>query len=60
MSEKFVKPSDVPQSSHLSSLLFLILINDILPIFKFSKFLLFADDLKLFHTINSPNDTLRF
>lgn len=59
MSDKFKIASGVPPSGHLSPLLFLNFINDIFPIFKFSKLLLFADDLKLFHTITSSIDILR-
>lgn len=37
-------------------LLFVIFINDIEKCFKHSKFLLFADDMKMFKTINSLSD----
>jgi len=42
----------VPQGSHLAPILFLI--NDIQ--FQYCNKLLFADDLKLFHTVNNQNE----
>jgi len=46
--------SDVQQSSHLGSLLFNI--NDISSCFKNCKFLLFADDLKLYSKVSSHDE----
>lgn len=57
MSDKFNTLTSVPQGVHLSPL-FLIFINDIFSIFRFSKFVLFADDLILYFNINSSNDII--
>lgn len=48
--------SGVPQGSHLGPLLFLIYINDLAECIKYSKFLLYADDLKVFRAVSSLND----
>lgn len=52
--------SGVPQGSILGPLLFILFINDINTCFRNSKFLLYADDLKAFKSINSQNDCLLF
>ena len=46
----------VLQGSHVGPLLFNLFINDIHSCFKCSNFLLFADDLKLFARVGSPED----
>lgn len=48
--------SGVPQGSHLGPVLFLLFINDISSVIRFSKVLLFADDLKLFKSVGSITD----
>lgn len=50
--------SGVPQGSHLGPILFLLFINDIKYYINYSKFLLFADDLKLFSSISSLSNCI--
>lgn len=51
--------SGVPQGGHLSPLLFLIFVNDLDTIFKHAKCLLFADDLKLYYSVNDGDDCIK-
>lgn len=48
--------SGVPQGSHLSPLLFILFVNTVNKYLSFTKIQLFADDIKIFHKINSLAD----
>jgi len=55
-SEVFEATSGVPQGSNLGPLLFLIFINDLPDGVRSSKCLLYADDFKMFRTVNDKSD----
>lgn len=46
----------IPQRGHLSSLLFILFMNDISRSFRYRKFILFVDDMKLYMLILSIED----
>lgn len=56
ISDEFVATSGVPQGSHCGPLFFNIGINDLPSVVKYSKCLMFADDLKIYKEISSPHD----
>ncbi|GBN84643.1 putative RNA-directed DNA polymerase from transposon BS [Araneus ventricosus] len=58
VSREFSGTSSVPQGSNLGPLLFILFINDLTSVFKYSECLLFADDLKLFSSMNSNLDAV--
>lgn len=57
-SNTFETTSGVPQGGHLSPLLFSLFVNSISTRLNQVKFLLYADDLKIFHKIRSPTDSV--
>lgn len=57
-SSSFPVISGVPQGSHLGPLLFLIFINDIVDVVKYSKCLMYADDVKIFNPVDSICDAI--
>jgi hypothetical protein len=48
--------SDVPQGSVLGPLFFSLFMNDLCNVINYSRNLPFADDIKIFRVIKSPND----
>lgn len=56
LSNEIMVPSGVPQGSHIGPLLFNLYVNDVSTCFTSCKFLMFADDLKVFRTVCAPED----
>ncbi|GBM47347.1 putative RNA-directed DNA polymerase from transposon BS [Araneus ventricosus] len=58
VSHEFTSTPGVPQGFNIEPLLFILFINDLTCVFKYSGCLLFADDLKLFGSIRSDLDSV--
>lgn len=58
-SYSYIATSGIPQGSTLGPLLFILFINDISALVKWSEVLMYADDLKIFSRIKSISDSLR-
>lgn len=58
-STKAIIPSGIPQGSHLGPLFFNIYIHDISECFKFSNFIMYADDQKIYLPITQVDDCFK-
>jgi hypothetical protein len=56
-SDPFIATSGVPQGSHLGPILFILSINDVESVLKYSNLSAYADDMKIFCEITSPMDS---
>lgn len=59
-SSQFNVTSGVPQGSHLGPLLFNLFVNDVVSVFKYVRCLIYADDMKLFATLDNHTDSIKF
>lgn len=57
-SSMFPVQSGVPQGSHLGPLLFLVFINDVVDVLQYTDCLMYADDIKIFRTVDSICDAV--
>lgn len=56
----FIISSGVPQGSIIGPLLFVIFVNDVDECFNFCNVIMYADDLKIHHTINNIEECINF
>lgn len=57
LSQSFDVTSGVPQGSHLGPILFILYINDMQSVIKYSECKIYADDVKIYRSIDSPYDS---
>lgn len=55
LSGEVLVTSGVPQGSHIGPILFSLFVNDVASCFESSRFLLYADDLKIFGTLKADS-----
>jgi ribonucleases P/MRP protein subunit RPP40 len=59
VSQPYSSPSGVTQGSILGPLLFLLMVNDVVQVLKYTNCLLYADDLKLYAEVNDEADCVK-